>query len=561
MYPNLIFEKEIVLDIETYDPDLKKLGPGPRRDGYILGVAIGTRDRQWYFKNSDDLYKWLYDLQDKTFIGHNITYDLDFLQYKNFKPQKLIDTMFAEALINENQFHYSLDFCAMKYLNERKIEIDYKKIHELDFEKVSQYAKRDIELTYEIWKKQKPILKDEDLISVFDLECSLIPLMLQMRKVGIRIDEENLEKIEIKYSNKIKKLKHNVDQIANCNLNVRSNKQMREVYDKLGYSYKLGQPTPKTKKINAKFDKAHRSIYGDPLSIAINELKQYEEIYLKFIKPLPKFIIDERVHCLFHQCKTDGNGTVTGRFSSSLPNLQQIPKNNEEAMKDLRGIFLPDKNKKLCRIDYGQIELRMLAHYAVGNGSNQIRKVYNQNPNIDYHQMCADMAGVPRKICKHINFGIVYGMGATKLCQKLKLSEQKGKILLYKYHNKFPFLKQTSKHAMQVAETRGHVKTILGRRRRFPEKKGTYRALNAVLQGSAADVMKKAMLDAWKAGLFEKIIPHLTVHDELVCSFDDIKDVRELQNIMENTIKFKVPLIAGPEIGNNWANTKKLEKC
>lgn len=579
--PNLQNEKILSLDIETKDPDLKKLGPGVRRrkDNYICGVALATKEKEWYFPlkhpesnnlPEDKFFKWLKQYEDKTFILHNALYDLDWLQYQNFKPTKIIDTFGAEKLIDENQFKYDLSSVGHKYLKQKKVDLDVNKLWDMPIEQVSPYAKQDVRLTFDIWQCQQSIIESQQLMQIFDIEMRLIPCLLYMRKVGVRIDVQNLEFLEEKYNRLVNEYQQKVNEIAGCALNTGSNLQMKKAYDNLGYKYNWGDPSRKTGKVQPTFDKEHLELYNDPLSRVILEFRRYQTTYNLFIKALPKYLVGDRIHCLFNPF-----GTVSGRLTAKKPNLQQIPKRvNPEIKKDLRELFLSNTNKELGDCDLSQIELRILAHLARGYGAQDFRDLYNNDPDADVHQWCADLAGIDRDSAKAINFGLIFGMGAKKLCSSLGLSEKEGYSLQNKYHAKLPFLKKTMQDASNIADKRGYIRTILKRRRRFPwvtfykcgklhKSKFLHKALNALTQGSGADVIKKSMVDAWESGVFEVLDPHLTVHDELlysqnINSKEAIEAVKELKYIMENCVKFKVPLKTVPEHGPNWANMKEM---
>jgi DNA polymerase-1 len=276
------------------------------------------------------------------------------------------------------------------------------------------------------------------------------------------------------------------------------------------------------------------------------------------VSNLEKMIYNGRVRCSFNPLKSDTYGTVTGRFSCSTPNLQQIPKRNENVKNKIRALFLPEDGFDLVKMDYSQIEIRLMAHYAIGAGSDDVRKQFINDNNTDFHQWCANIAGIPgdRELAKRVNFGIQYGMGIKKLCKVLNMSYAESKQFLDMYHAKLPFIKKTLNKAANIAESRGYVKTLLGRRRRFPNKLNTYRALNAVIQGSGADMIKKAMVSAHNAGILDVCLLHLQIHDELVISKPRTKAgdeaAKELKNIMENIIKLKVPVISDCKIGANW---------
>jgi len=317
---------------------------------------------------------------------------------------------------------------------------------------------------------------------------------------------------------------------------------------------------------------------------------------------LESYILDShvngKVYGQFHLLRGDSGGTRSGRLSSSTPNLQNLPSRDEELAPMVRGIFVPDDgHRQWVKIDYSQIEYRFMIHYAIGKGAEEARTAFNTNPDIDYHEMTLDLVAPVagwdistkelrkkhRKPIKNINFGLIYGMGVEKLSKDLGLSIKEGKELFQAYHIGVPFAKPTMDQAMNEASTAGVVTTILGRKSRFdlyePAKWGnggialpyekaimaygnirrayTHKALNRRLQGSAADLMKKAMWKCWKEGIFDRIgVPRLTVHDEL--DFSDPGGVddgfQEMKRILESAITLKVPVRADMEVGPDWGH-------
>lgn len=613
MFPNLDYAKIIALDIETKDKDLKELGAGPRRDGKILGTAVAVKDKSWYFvdKNSYSgnqellkegenifisdhrFYDWLNSYKYKVFIGAKFLYDMDYFHYQGFQPKNVLDVQVAEALIDENQGVYNLDFLGKKYLGfgKKKDEIqDYcdkhqlwgkhetkkdprKHLYKMPTDLVGKYAKIDAEVTLKVFEKQLPILRREDLINVFDLEMRLYPLLADMKKTGVRINRRGLYALDDKYSNIIESTQKKLDKLAGFPVNVNSGVELRTVFDKFGYKYKFNKRTEKMiekgKEPNPCFNSDFLMTCEHEIGKNVLTIRNYRSIKSKFVDGLDKFIVNGRLHCDFNPTKRDDYGTVSGRFSSAKPNLQQMPSRSPEFKKDIRSLFLPEEEHLWGRGDQAQIELRMLLHYGIGPGSEEMRQRLIKDASADIHQECADMVGIPRKPSKEINFGVVYGMGVPALIatlQKVKgdngkllypnMSEEQGRDVLNNYYHKLPFLKITSRKISDIAARRGYIRTILGRRRRFENIKLSRNAPNSLFQGTAAEVMKKSMVDAYEAGIFNTLIPHLTVHDELDYSIPMTKEgeeaVKELKYISENCIKFKVPLVFDIEQGPNW---------
>lgn len=576
-YPNLSGVSVLALDIETYDPGLKKLGPGVRRgDGHILGLALATADQEWYFPWTDATRRFLFDLPVRDFITQKGLYDYDWL---GFVPKgRMWDTSIAEALLDSNKFKFNLDSLAKKYLKESKGSDEItayaqergwlKRGHDaqeflkdMPVELVGRYAKKDVRQTFDIFSRQRPLLEAENLNVIFDLETRLLKPVLQMIRNGVRIDEQALERASVYYRKKQEALESSIREIVGPRVNINSGKQLTELYDRKGWSYSL------TDKGNPTFKKEELETHDNELAPLLIQYRKIEKLRNSFIDALPKFIVNGRVHAGINTVKGDAGGTETGRFSYYKPNFQQIPARDPEAKKLLRGVFLPEEGELWYKPDYSSEEPRITAHYAVGPGSDEIRSLYNRDPRFDIYTHFAQVTNYHgflgaspeeqkkiRSLFKTIVLGVNYGMGKDKLIKSLGLTSAEGDRFLTLFHRSFPFLKQTMQLATKVGERRGWVKTFYGRRRRFDKRDFAYKSLNSVIQGTAGDIMKKAMVDAYEAGVFDEITPLVTVHDELDVSAHPDKEgmVNELVRIMETCVELKVPLVVDIEKGPNW---------
>jgi len=618
----------ISVDIETKDPQLKNKGPGVRRDGKIVGIAVALPEGyKWYYPfghatgrqfDKANVIRWAKNnlcRPNQPKIGANILYDLDYLYHEGVKVTgPFYDIQVAEPLINENRRSYSLDALARHYLGETKRETvlreactnhglagsHQKHLWKLDPIYSGQYAEGDAEQTLKIFDKQKPILKQQGLEEVFDIETRLIPMLLHMRQTGVKI-----------HMDKLLQLHENLNDELNTNLkklngiDIWAAESIAREFDKQGLTYPL---TPKTKKPS--FVKGWLERHQDPLAQQIVKCRELDKFIGTFLESsLLEMLVGDRIHCQFNQLKSDDYGTVTGRFSSSNPNLQFIPTRTELG-KLIRRLFIPDPGYLWCKADYSQIEIRILAHLAIGAGARIIIDAFNNQPDIDYHGWCAQIAGVDRDPAKTINFGIIYGMGKKELARRLGITVEEADLFIKNYFKALPFLKETVDTAAKLAQKRGYIKTILGRRRRFelwepkdyqlskkikahPDKqyimhqidsygnkyikleidsygnqykKGVkraacYKAFNAADQGSAADIMKIAMVKIWEAGLCNVIKPYITVHDELDFGYPATREgeeaVKEVKYIMENAYKLKIPVLVDIETGPNWGEVKK----
>ncbi len=624
-FPDLSAAKAIGVDIETRDETLKQSGPGVRRGGYVVGVSIVTYDKKFkaYYPIAHDegpnlnktaVVRWLrreLGRPEQPKIGANLLYDFDYLSAMGIRIEgdKWIDVQNAEPLIDENAVGgYNLDALGKKYLQREKLtgeiervckERKYKgkaqrHLWRLPASVVGPYAIEDADLPIDIYRKQQQILNDEGTTELFRMETFLMPLLLQMRQTGVRLNVTKLDRVIREMKTRAVETHRRLDRLAGFKVEVWAGSSLAKAFDANGLPYNL---TPKTQQPS--FTKDFLSGVEHPLGELVVECRRMDKFVGTFLEgQMRDQMIDGRLHALFNQLRSDSYGAVTGRFSSSHPNLQFIPKRDDELGPLCRSMFIPEEEHDWGRADYSQIEYRIFAHYARGPGSEAFRQQYRDDPTIDFHQWCADRAKTERQKAKTINFGMIYGMGVKKLAEGLGLELEEARPFLNGYHEALPFARKTLWHASDVAERRGYVKTIMNRRRRFVNwgpadmnlreklsvrrnrgqcerelreflqrqgdhnyssgvrRVGTHKALNAVIQGSAADLMKKAMVDCYRAGLFNVLVPHLTVHDELDVSVPRTEAGREayeeMVRMMEDAIPFSVPVLVDHSRSDNW---------
>lgn len=627
--PNLAAAKRISLDTETHDPDLKEKGPGIRRDGYMVGISVGTDDGgRWYlpFSHAEgkqfdkkNIIAWAKDnltRPNQPKVGANLLYDLDYLEQAGVKVSgPFYDVQVAEPLLDETLFSYSLDTLSNKYLGIGKDSTLLKQaclargwkgeprahIWKLPAELVGEYGEGDVDRPLKVLDAQMKLLQQDDLLGIFDLETRLIPMILKMRRQGVRVNIKGAEQARTVARSKLVEIKKQLKILTGVEVEIWASDSVAKVFDKAGIKY---PNTAKTQKPS--ITKLYLEGLGHPLAKLIQEARKLDKFVGTFLEgSILNEAIKGRIHCQFHQLKGDENGTITGRFSSSNPNLQFMPARDGELGPLIRGIFIPEAGHLWGRADYSQIEYRLLAHFAIGEGADVIRQKYNDDPATDYHQMCAELAQIPRTPAKTVNFMVVYGGGIDKTAEKLGLTKEKAAEFLERYHATLPFIKNTSRVASRRAEDRGFIKTILGRRGRFNlwepadfklsrgfkakqdkcevlaivaeeisravkagqeaprsgvHRAGTYKALNKVLQGSSADITKKAMVDIFESGLDQICPVHITVHDELDVSVPKNKKGREafsaIVKAMENTVKLSVPIRVDSLVGKNWGECK-----
>ena len=622
-FPDLSSAKVISLDLETCDPGLKERGPGTRRGSFIAGIAIGTDDGfRGYYPVGHELggnldkklvYRWAKEQlgrDNQIKIGANLLYDLEFLHFAGIPVKgQCYDVLQAEPLLDEHKKSYNLQSVAKSYLGESKVTDKMyawakqaysgepgANIWRCPVGLVGPYAEGDVDLPLRIFQKQRAALESENLWDLYQIESSLIPLLLQMRIRGVRVDLDKAEAIQIGMTRQMNMWQKELNKLAGFPMNVQSSDCLVRLFRKLGIYY------PTTPAGNPSFTKDYMNSLPDTrieISLILN-IRKYFTILNTFIKGYVfDMSVDGRIYGSFHPMRSDDGGTVSGRFSSSNPNLQNIPARDKTIIdvmgkpmklgKAIRSLFIPEEGCDWHKDDYSQVEFRILTHYGTGASAQEAKDRYSNDPTTDFHDMVADMCRIDRTPAKEINFGLAYSMGKETLAQKLNRTLAEAEELFQQYHSKLSFVKDLQKATTQVASNRGWLKTILGRKARFPfwepknwdegrnqtpltEAKArdkwkqirrafTHKALNSLIQGSAADIMKKAMSDITKSGVLDVIgAPHLTVHDELDWSVNRSKEHleahREVLNIMQTCVKLTVPLVCDTESGPNWGEVK-----
>jgi DNA polymerase I-like protein with 3'-5' exonuclease and polymerase domains len=599
-FPNLSEAKEIAIDLETCDPNMESLGPGwPRNDGYIVGYAIAVDGWAGYFPvahagggNLDKriVERWVRDVlatpADK--IMHNAAYDLGWLRATGYEVNGTIyDTMLAAPVLDENRFAYSLNSLGFDYLKEIKSEqglkesaSDFgvhpkKELWKLPAMHVGDYAEQDAALTLKLWHHFKALMRNDEVESVFNMETEVLPVLVNITLKGINF---NRAQCELKMAEMRKKeteiLKYLKSQ-AGMQVDIWAAQSIAAAFDRLGIQY------PKTAAGAPSFTKSFLDTHEHPMSKMILEARELNKTHGTFLEPYLKHSAkDGRIHTHFNQMRNEEGGTVTGRLSASNPNLQQVPARHEIIGPMVRGLFLPEDGDIWAANDFSSQEPRLLVHYAtlLGlPGAEKMAQAYRDNPNTDFHQMVADMAGINRKAAKTIGLGLMYGMGKAKLATQLDLPLDEASELIAKFHQNVPFLKGTVDAVMKRIEhpaSGGSIRTLLGRKCRFPlweptewgvnkalpreqavieygvriKRAGTYKGLNRLIQGSAADQTKAGMVALHKAGF--KLL--LQVHDEVALSVRNIDEARAAAEIMAKAVTLEVPSRVDVETGPSW---------
>ena len=598
-YPDLRSYDEIAVDLETRDPDLKSKGSGSViGNGEVVGIAVAVPGRKFYFPiahgsgpNMDRkrTLEWFKDIMasDAIKIFHNAMYDVCWIRNLGIKINGLIvDTMIAASLIDENRFQYSLNSISWDYLGHGKNEgalneeaksrgLDPKAdMWQLPAMYVGGYAEKDAELTLELWQIFKKEIIHQDIESIFNLETDLFPCLVDMKFKGVRVNAEHASVLKKQLIAREEALLFDIKKETGIDIQIMAARSIAKMFDQLKLPY---DKTEKSKEPS--FTKNFLQQHPHPLVQKIAQAREINKAHTTFIDSILKFEHKGRIHADINQIRSDQGGTVTGRFSYSNPNLQQLPARNKDLGPMIRSLFLPDEGCTWGCFDYSQQEPRLVAHYAALYKFPSVYEVideYNNDSSTDFHQMVAEMAQIPRSQAKTINLGLFYGMGKTKLQAELGVSKEKAAELFEQYHAKVPFVKQLINAASNRAQERGQIRTLLGRLCRFhlwepnmfgmhkalPHEEAlqehgpgikramTYKALNKLIQGSAADMTKKAMVDLYKEG----IIAHIQIHDELDLSVESPEQAKRIIDIMENAVTLEVPNKVDYESGQTWGD-------
>ena len=638
----------VAIDIETYDPNLKTKGSGAiRNDGFICGIAVATKNDLAYFplRHSDifidfkrDEKIWsvlnerIFQNENITKVFHNAMYDVCWIRAVTGMMIKgrIVDTMIAASVIDENRFRYSLDSLSKDYLNEEKYKYDLQQktlewsggtvkdpmtnMHKLPASIVKEYAKQDVNLTYKLWKlfdkKIDEVLytkedgEQKTCRQIFELETKLFLCLVDMKFKGVKIDVAKA----IQFGRHLKKRRDQIikaiESITTIKVDIWAAASIKKLLDHLHIKdYKV---TPKSKM--PQLPKDYLRTHNNKCLRMIAKAREYDKAVNTFIDGLLEYVHDGRIHADINQIRSDSGGTVTGRFSMSNPNLQQIPAKGYIGGK-MRELFVPEDGCKWGSFDYSQQEPRIVVHYAIKlglPGTESLQEEFDRD-DADFHQIVADMANISRKQAKTINLGLFYGMGKIKLQRELGLDQRQAKELFNEYHGRVPFVRQLSQELIAFAKENRLLFTLYDRFCRFDKWETTnkewnsetnrfnevplytkeqameafkaemlekfkenkidpnymdyfdryytpaftYKALNRLIQGSAADMTKKAMVDLHEKG----IVPHIQIHDELCFSTTD-HESKLIKNIMEQTIPLEVKNKVDFESGPNWGNIK-----
>jgi DNA polymerase I-like protein with 3'-5' exonuclease and polymerase domains len=603
-FPDLKGYKYIAIDLETRDPDLKIRGSGAIiGNGEIVGIAIAVDGWSGYYPiahqgggnlEKNKVMDWIKDVcsSDSVKLFHNAMYDVCWLRAAGVNINgHIVDTMVMASLIDENRLSYTLNSISYEFLGEVKDEkalieaaqswgIDPKsEMYKLPAMYVGNYAEKDAVLTLELFKVLSREIQKQSLQNVFDLETQLFPCLLDMKFKGVRVDIEKAKLLKQQLTNQEQEILLKVKRETGIEPQIWAARSIATVFDKLGLHYERTE-----KSLAPSFTKNFLQEHKHPIVQMIAKAREINKAHTTFIDTILKFTHKGRIHADINPIRSDQGGTVTGRFSYANPNLQQIPARNKELGPMIRSLFLPEVDHKWGCFDYSQQEPRLVVHYAATTEpicfDESVTKIVEEfkNDSVDFHKTVAIMAGISREQAKTINLGLFYGMGKAKLQAELGLNTKaEAEKLFNQYHDNVPFVKELMNKTSQFAQTSGSIGTLLGRRCRFnkwePATFGmhtamsfeeaertygrgrirramTYKALNKLIQGSAADMTKKAMLDLYREG----IIPHIQIHDELDISVIDDNHAKKIVEIMENAVTLAIPNKVDYESGETWGD-------
>ena len=609
--PDLTEAKKIAIDVETRDPNIKSNGPGwATGDGEVVGYAIAVEDWSGYIPirhvgggNLDEkiVNRWLKKVfecpADK--IMHNAQYDAGWIRRMGFDLKgKIYDTMMICSLLDENRFSYSLNALAYHYLNKTKSEkllteaaqafgLDPKsEMYKMPAMFVGPYAQVDAEVTLELYNFLRIKVEQEGLGQIMDLETRLLPCLLDMTWRGVRVDLDKAERLRNELLKREKGVLKSINKLTGMDLEIWAAQSIAKAFDKLDLAY------PRTDKGAPSFTKSYLSEHLHELPKLIVEARNLNKTSGTFINTILKHCrSDGRIHSHINQIRSDDGGTVSGRISMNNPNLQQIPARDPELGPMIRSLFLPEEGDQWAAIDFSQQEPRILVHYAHVFGVNKGTPLrgakefvdkYNEDATTDFHTMVAEMANIPRKQAKKINLGLMYGMGVNKLADQLGIAADEAKDIVQQYHERVPFVKGLMVGVMNrlnEKDSKGELRSLLGRRCRFNlwepdtfemnkalpfedavktygdtvrlKRAYTYKALNRLIQASAADMTKKAMVDLYEAGH----LPLIQIHDEIAMSVKNKEDAKSVAKIMESAIPLSVPNLCDVEVGPSWGES------
>lgn len=615
--------KRISLDTETYDPHLRTTGPSVRTGGHLVGVSVGFEDGRGFYlpfghKEGDNLpkenvmryVKDNFKTYDGEVVGANLAYDLDWLWEDGVEMpmvKRFRDVLIAEPLIDDNKFTYNLDSVSKTWVGEGKSKDllmqaardygwDGKKrtlgeyIHLLPARYVGMYGEDDANLPLKVLAQQEKEIERQGIQRVWDLESDVLPVLVRMRRRGVRVDLDHLQDVDIRCATEMREASDLITRQSGVAVGTGDAMKKDLIIQALNA---VGHQVEKDDSIDKVFIATREK--DCEVVAALGRLRKWDTLRKLSIEPTKQHLHGgDRIHCSYNQLANtkDGEDEVKGvrggRLSCEHTNMQQQPARDEDIGPIWRRTYIPEIGQKWASLDYSQQEPRMLVHFAeiVANqnwrewpmrGAVEAATRYRDDPETDNHQMMAELAGIERKPAKALFLGICYGMGDKKLCadlglptkvitlergpnkgQRREVAGPEAEKIMRKLHRALPFLKEMEQLAKEQATSNGYISTVLGRRCRFPRDddglnyKWTRKALNRLIQGSSADQTKAAMVEADREG-YEL---QLQVHDEVDFSVEDRSVAEGCAEIMRHCVELRVPSKVDVEIGPSWGEAK-----
>lgn len=620
--------KAVVLDLETRDDGLAgQRGPAwPYKGGHVAGVAAAWAGGATYLPiahpeteclDAEAVGRWLKDLTASgiTLVAHNAPYDWGWIgaEWGLTPPARPEDTIAMAVMLDENRLSYSLDnLCIWQGLpgKDESLLLDAgqalgfpreqvkSNLWRLPAKYVGTYAEQDATATLALWEQLRPQIAAQGLTEAYALECDLIPMTVEMRRRGIRIDVERADRVNTEFFAKRDAALAEIT--AGVKLpraavieDVRSPKWLEATFTSAGIKFartaKTGQGS---------FESEWMEEHPHWLPRAVARARAYQQAADKFISG---FILGYahrgRIHAEIHAYRSDDGGTRSHRFSYSDPPLQQMPspKRDREIGLACRTLFLPEQGDEWLQVDYSQQEYRLIVHFATLMGlprADVAAGMYESDPKTSFHRLVAEWTGLDAKsTAKDCNFAKAYGAGVPKFATMIKKSREEAKAIYEKYDRELPFVSALGAECTQKANARGFIRLIDGARCRFEtwepgwgysgpyhgpapweiakaridnpqhdwfkaslRRAFTHKAMNRLIQGSAARQTKLAMRALWQQG----IVPMLQMHDELDVSIADRALVAAVRDTMVSVVPLKVPMMAEASVGPNWGETEDV---
>lgn len=605
------FDGAIGTDLECHDPGLKIKGPGwcyPKPDGHILGYGVWNPSFSCYLPvghtegNLDPVQvaRWYDEVvvkSENAKIFANASYDMGWVRTVGITKWNgpIHDVLVQAPLINEHRFSYDLDALSEEKLpgapnKDKSLLIDeaaglgikpkdiMANLRRMSPYAVGTYCVQDCYLTHELYYAQKPDVKIYSTERIYDLEMALIPMLIEMRARGVRVDVPQGEIVHEKLQRYLQKMYSHIHYQTGVRVdNCMDNNQLATLFASLDIKVPL---TPKTKKPSV--DKDWLETIKHPIARNVRRARQLHVTDRDYVhRDILNLSVDGRLYGQFNPLKSDEGGTISGRFSSSKPNLQQIPGRDKILAPLVRGLYLPEEGCMWAAMDYSSQEPRAITAMAFRSkipSAAAYRQKYIEDPNTDFHAMAAEFTGLLRDDAKQLGLGIAYSMGGGKLALKLGLptvyktftDRKTGQPVTYlaagpeaqaimdQFNDAAGFIRDLSKLCTKTAKSRGWLVTPAGRKFHYPYVNGehfkAHKALNSLVQGMSADETKLAMLQMYREGY----LPHVTVHDEIgIGTFTEHEQARRCVEIMLTVQLTPVPSKVDLDMGSSWGDSKK----